>query len=64
MDFSKITEVEFELLMQASEDFGRFGKSERICSRCGNSFEHFTNGNSYQTKCKTANCLDIVSRGI
>ncbi|MCL1994667.1 MAG: hypothetical protein FWG63_00505 [Defluviitaleaceae bacterium] len=64
MDFSKITEAEFTLLMQASEDFGRFGKTQRICSRCSNSFEFFQNGSSYQIKCKTDNCLDIVGRGI
>ncbi|MCL1999496.1 MAG: hypothetical protein FWG65_12095 [Turicibacter sp.] len=64
MDFSTITYEESELLDNVAEDFGRFGRTERICSRCGNDFEHFTNNSSYQTKCKTPNCLEEICRGI
>ena len=60
----KHTEQESELLDNVSEDFGRFGKTDRTCLRCGNTFEHFTNGNSYQTKCKTYDCLEEIGRGI
>ncbi|MCL1999052.1 MAG: hypothetical protein FWG65_09835 [Turicibacter sp.] len=64
MDFSVITEEEFDLLLDASEDFGRFGKTDRKCSRCGNDLDYYRNGSSSQTKCKTADCLEITSRGI
>ncbi|MCL2016005.1 MAG: hypothetical protein FWG68_07130 [Defluviitaleaceae bacterium] len=60
----KHTMKEFKLLGDVAEDFGRFGKTDRKCSRCGNDFEHFTNNNSYQTKCKTPNCLAETCRGI
>ncbi|MCL2015030.1 MAG: hypothetical protein FWG68_02150 [Defluviitaleaceae bacterium] len=63
-EFKKKTEEELHLLLNASEDFGRFGKTSRKCSRCGNDFEHFTMGSSYQTKCKTPDCIEITSRGI
>ncbi|MCL2015033.1 MAG: hypothetical protein FWG68_02165 [Defluviitaleaceae bacterium] len=64
MDFSVITEEEFDLLLDAGEDLVRFGKTDRKCSRCGNDFEHFTRGSSYQTKCKTIDCIEITGRGI
>ncbi|MCL1999054.1 MAG: hypothetical protein FWG65_09845 [Turicibacter sp.] len=64
MDFSVITREEFMLISKVSEDFGRFGKTERKCSRCGGDFEYYEMGSSSQTKCKTADCLEITSRGI
>ncbi|MCL2015031.1 MAG: hypothetical protein FWG68_02155 [Defluviitaleaceae bacterium] len=63
-DLDTITDIEFVLLLDASKDFGRFGKTDRKCSRCGNDFEHFTNNSSYQTRCKTTDCIEITSRGI
>ncbi|MCL2016562.1 MAG: hypothetical protein FWG68_09990 [Defluviitaleaceae bacterium] len=60
----KHTAEEFELLGNVGEDFGRFGKTDRKCSRCGNDFEYFENSSSYRTSCKTPNCLEEVVRGL
>ncbi|MCL2016833.1 MAG: hypothetical protein FWG68_11375 [Defluviitaleaceae bacterium] len=60
----KHTMEEFKLLGSVAEDFGRFGKTNRKCSRCGNDFEYYKNSSSSQTKCKTTDCLERISRGI
>ena len=60
----KITESEYEIFMSAANDFLINGSTSRKCPRCGKEIlcEHY--GTSYIIKCKSDNCIKIVSRGI
>jgi len=47
-----------------AEDFGRYGKTEKKCPVCGKPFIFRQIGSSYELRCETDHCTEIVSRGI
>jgi len=55
---------EHELLIEAATDFGNFGKTDKICPRCGNNITYIEIDSSYIVRCATDGCIDACFRGI
>ncbi len=55
---------EHKLLMSADSDFGKFGKTDKKCPRCGGNIICEEKGSSYRIRCESSECIFADIRGI
>ena len=55
---------ELNIVLTASEQLGKDGKTSIKCPRCGDGLEMTSDGTSYTVKCKTDGCIVEEFRGI
>ena len=61
---TEMTLDEYRLLDKADDDFGKYGKTDIKCPRCGNDIIAIDVGTSHVIKCKTDDCIQSGYRGI
>ena len=60
----KFTKEELDFLCKGASDFPRKKYTDCKCTRCGNEFEFYEAGASFELRCKTNDCLKLTCRGL
>lgn len=60
----KLTNKDFKMIDSVLEDYRDKGKTDKVCIHCGKPMKYIEDGNSYEVRCETDNCVREIFRGI